>query len=115
MEKEIKNNILKENFIKFMKIMMPFTPHISNECLEKLNCKTTDFWPEIKSGKLKEIKIAVQINGRTRDVFEIKLDAEKEEITKQIKKKSQAKKYLEGKKITKTIFVKNKIINYIVA
>ena len=97
-----------------MKIMMPFTPHIANECLEKFNCSSIDIWPEIENNKLEEIKIAVQINGKTRDIFEIKLDTKQEDITKQIKERSSAKKYLNGKKIRKTIFVKNKIINYIV-
>jgi len=36
------------------------------------------------------------------------------EINKILIKKSKAKKYIEGKNIIKTIFVKNKIINYIV-
>ena len=37
-----------------------------------------------------------------------------EQINIYILKNSKAKKYVESKKITKTIFVKNKIINYIV-
>ena len=36
-------------------------------------------------------------------------------INQQINNESKAKKYLENKKIIKTIFVKNKIINYIVS
>ena len=37
-----------------------------------------------------------------------------EEVKKIFIKNSKAKKYIEGKNIIKTIFVKNKIINYIV-
>ena len=36
------------------------------------------------------------------------------DIKKFILNKSKAKKYIENKKIIKTIFVKNKIINYII-
>ena len=36
------------------------------------------------------------------------------ETHKLIVEKSKAKKYIENKKIKKTIFVKNKIINYII-
>ena len=29
-----------------MKLMIPFTPHLANECLELLKCKTTNNWPK---------------------------------------------------------------------
>ena len=41
---KISNEALKENTVKIMKLMMPFTPHLSNECLELFNCKTIDKW-----------------------------------------------------------------------
>ena len=30
-----------------MKLMIPFTPHLANECLELLKCKNIDKWPKI--------------------------------------------------------------------
>ena len=63
---------------------------------------------------LNEIKVAVQVNGKTRDILTVKKDLIEEEIEKIILKDSKAKKYIETKKITKRIFVKNKIINYII-
>lgn len=95
--------------------MTPFTPHLSYECLELFKCKTTDKWPIIdKKNVLNEIKLAVQINGKTRDIILINRDLIEEEVNKILIKNSKAKKYIEGKNIIKTIFVKNKIINYIV-
>ena len=95
---------------------VPFTPHLANECLELLNCKNVDNWPIIdKKNLLDEVKLAIQINGKTRDILLIKKDLMETEINKIILKKSRAKKYIEQKKIVKTIFVKNKIINYIVS
>ena len=43
----------------------------------------------------------------------MKKDQSESEITKFVMKSSKAKKYVEGNKILKTIFVKNRIINYI--
>ena len=34
LSKEVSNNALKNNLIKLMKILVPFTPHIAYECLE---------------------------------------------------------------------------------
>ena len=112
---EINNNIMQESLIKAMKLMIPFTPHLAFECLELLKCKDVNKWPIIdKKYDFKEIKIAVQINGRTRDVLTAKKDTDQITINKLILKNSKAKKHLENKKIIKTIFVKNRIINYII-
>ena len=113
-DKKINYKILKENMVKIMKQMTPFIPHLANECLELMSCKDTHMWPTIEKNNLENIKIAVQINGKTRDIMTVKENIDQKEIDGLILKNSKAKKYIEGKKITKTIFVKNKIINYII-
>ena len=111
---QISNKVLEDCIIKIMKLMVPFTPHLSSECLELFNCKTSNKWPEIdKKNILDEIKIAVQINGKTRDIIIVKKNLNEKDVNKYILKDSKAKKYLEKNNILKTIFVKNKIINYI--
>ena len=114
LELKIKKQVLKESMVKIMKLMIPFTPHISHECLELLDCKTKESWPKIDIKNIsEEIKLAVQINGKTRDIIEVKKDLLEKEINKIILNKSKAKKFLEDKKVSRVIFVKNKIINYI--
>ena len=72
-------------------------------------------WPEIdRKNVLENIKLAVQINGKTRDIVTVKKNLTEQEVNIYINKNSKAKKYLEENKIKKIIFVKNKIINYIV-
>ncbi|MDA7715596.1 leucine--tRNA ligase, partial [Pelagibacteraceae bacterium] len=68
---EISNESLIKNITKTMKLMTPFAPHLSRECLEKLKCKTPDKWPEIKNDDFDEIKFAIQVNGKTRDIITI--------------------------------------------
>ena len=115
LEDKISNKTLKDNMIKIMKLMMPFTPHLSNECLELMGCKDTEKWPLIEKSSDIEVKLAVQIDGKTRDIITVKKDLIEKEISKKILEESKARKYIENKKIIKTIFVKNKIINYIVS
>ena len=94
--------------------MIPFVPHLANECLELLKCSNNNKWPDISGeNELEEIKMAVQINGKTRDVIKIKKDLMEKDVNNFIIKNSKAKKYLDRKKTIKIIFVKNKIINYI--
>ena len=95
--------------------MIPFTPHLAHECLESLNCSDFNDWPNIdRKNILDEISLAVQVNGRTKDVINIKKDMDEKSIKKIIDQYSKAKKHIDQKKVVKTIFVKNKIINYII-
>ncbi len=112
----VSNKNLKENISQIMKLMIPFTPHLASECLTNLKCKDIDKWPKIDQARVEKSKInmVIQINGRTRDVLNTKRDLTEMEVKDLVKKSPKAKKYLENKKVTKTIFVKNKIINYII-
>ncbi len=110
------NKILINNLTKIMKLMVPFTPHLAHECLLNLNCKNSNKWPETDKKILENVNInmVIQINGKTRDVLNIKRDSSEIKINKMTKNLPKIKKYLLNKKIVKTIFVKNKIINYII-
>ena len=113
---KVSNKTLTRNIIKIMKLMIPFTPHLAYECLLNLNSTENNKWPNLDEYLLKNIKInfVVQINGKTRDVLSVKKDLKEKEINNIIKNESKANKYILDKKILKTIFVRNKIINYII-
>jgi len=114
-DKEISNECLKKNIVKLMKILIPFIPHLANECLERYKTKDKNKWPIIDKKLILEekIKLAVQINGKTRDVIEIKKDLNQNEVMKICKSESKARNKIFEKEIKKIIFVKNKIINFI--
>ncbi len=113
---KVSNICLKKILIDLMKILIPFTPHIAYECLEKLDCKTQDFWPKIDVENIKKIpiKVAIQINGKTRTVLEVQQNILEEDLKRISKKDDKIKRLLVGKSIIKTIYVKNRIINYLV-
>ena len=101
-----------------MKAMMPFTPHLSCECLSKLEEK--DFYPKIEWPKIEKsllvdnkVTIVIQVNGKKRGLISAKKDIAEEEAIKEAKKVANIEKNLKDKKIVKNIFVKNKIINFI--
>ncbi len=112
---KVSQGVIKKCLIDVMKLMIPFTPHLARESLELLNNKTPNQWPYIDTEKLtNEINFAVQVNGKTRDIIILTKDTEEKEINSIVLDKSKASKYIKDKKIIKTIFVKNKIINYII-
>ena len=112
----ISNTCLRNNFIQFLKTLIPFIPHIACECLESQNqINELSSWPFVdKKIKIKEkVKIAIQINGKTKQIIEISKDLEEKEIFNEFKNE-KVYQQLTNKKIIKTIFVKNKIINYLI-
>ena len=115
-EKEISNGCLNANLVNFMKILIPFTPHLAHECLEILGESDPYIWPKVDEKLLgkQTLKIAIQINGKTKDVIEVQKDLPEKDLLQQIKKNDKINKNLEGKKLIKKIYVQNRIINFLI-
>ena len=116
--KEIDYDALQKNYTKILKTMMPFLPHFASECLNDLSIDPSinKDWPKIDSKSLKTelVNIVVQINGKKREILKLKNDSSEDTILEMIKKNDKLKNILENKKITKKIFVKNRLINLII-
>ena len=107
---------LKYSFQKIMLTMIPVIPHLANECLEKLNYNKDINWPDVEQKYLntETTNIVIQINGKKRAIISVENDIQENEIINQIKNKQLIDKYVKNGKIVKTIYVKNRLINYIV-
>ena len=114
LNEDISNEILIKNLCKIMVLMTPFTPHLANECLELFNYKNKNKWPDYKNKEFDVIKLPIQINGKTRDILSIKKDLNADDIKALALTNSKTGKYLDKKNILKTIYVKNRIINFII-
>ncbi len=117
----LKNTIskddLKWSLEKLCIILQPFVPHISEEMWSKLGNKTlciNEFWRLEGVKKKTKLKIAVQINGKTRDVVEIEDKVSKEMVLETIKNSDKVKKYILDKNIVREIYVPGKIVNLVV-
>ena len=116
MAQKVSNACLKNNLESFMSILIPFAPHLANESLEKLGKTKIDSWPKIKKefARKQKTKIAVQINGKTREVIEIEKNLTEEKVVLITKNSQKISKSLLNKKIIRIIFVKDKVINYLI-
>ena len=115
LNKKVSTKTLRNNFIKLLKILIPFTPHIAYECLEILGEKKIRNWPKIDSNLIlkEKIKMAIQINGKTRDVIEIEKGINQISVESLCKRNQKIKDKILDKNINKVIFVKDRIINFI--
>ena len=100
------------------KLLYPITPHISFAILSetKADKASNPQWPEkiegIDAGQ--EVQIIVQINGKLRSRINTKSDLNEEEILKIALEDQKTKEYLGGSDILKTIYVPNKLINFVI-
>jgi leucyl-tRNA synthetase len=117
MEKE--NIIEKDDFEKFLQILAPFAPHIAEEVWFSLRGKKSihlSEWPIWDENliKDKEIKIAVQINGKVRAEIMIDIEDNEDQVKKKVLADNTVFKYMAGKSEKKIIYVKNRLINIII-
>ncbi len=112
-----KKNTLIENYKKILIAINPILPHLSNECLQQLeNEKIEMKWPDYDKKYLEDanVSIVVQINGKKRGLINQKRNTNENDLFDLIKKDEKIYKYIKDKNIKKQIFVKNKIINFII-
>ena len=107
---------LLDNYKKILKIMLPIIPHITSECLSEVSDDKNLKWPEINKKYLdtREHNMVIQINGKKRGLISTENNINEKNLIKQIENTNKIQKYLINKKIIKSIFIKNKLINLIV-
>ncbi len=108
----------KKHFETFLKLLFPFAPHITSEIWEQLGHNTLldkENFPEYnKKYLINEEKIIIaQINGKRRLDLTFPAETPFEEIKTTIQKHPKIKAHLKGKRIKKTIFAGDKIINFV--
>ena len=111
--------ISKEDYRLLLELLNPIAPHITEELNEKYAlgeqlCKIS--WP-VYDEKLiiDETKvIGIQINGKLRDEVEVTKEDNENSVKEKVLDQEKVKKYLEGKEITKFIYVPNKIVSILV-
>jgi leucyl-tRNA synthetase len=96
--------------------MMPLVPHFASECLEDLKITSKVEWPIAEKKFLisKEIDMVIQINGKKRSIINCKTEITEDSLIKLIKDNKKLDKFIKNKKIVRSIFIKNKLINLII-
>ena len=108
-----------EDFLSFLKILAPFAPHLSEELAANQGLTQSIFaspWPQYDEKLIKDeqVSLVVQINGKLRANLIVKHDISEAELIVLVGKTEAIQKWLEGKKIIKTIFVPGKLLNLVI-
>jgi len=116
---EAQEKISEKTYLELIKILLPFAPHISEEIWHMFGNKkllVLEKWPKYNEAKLvsSKAKIVVQINGRVRTTLEVLMDSAQADVEREALKNESVVKWIGNKKIIKTIFIRNKIINFVI-
>jgi len=114
-EKPINNHELIENYKKILSLLQPVIPHLALECFREVDEKSIPTWPVADFNFIKKevFNIVVQIEGKKRGLLISDSNTTEEQLLKRIKEDDIINKFLKDKKIKKSIYIKNKLINLI--
>jgi len=108
-----------KSYSKFLILLSPFAPHITEEIWNRLGHKKSIFlkkWPKYNSKFIKKDKfiLIIQVSGKVRGKINIDVGTSDTEVKKIAIVQPNIKKWLDRKEIKKVIFVKGKLINFVV-
>lgn len=103
----------------FLLMLAPFAPHIAEELWEQRGHTQTlsyEPWPAYDTAQLVEdiCTVTIQINGKSRDSLAVSTTTDEDEIRELALGRDSVKKWIDGKEIKKTIYVKGRLINFVV-
>ncbi len=104
----------------FVLVLAPFAPHLAEELWQRLGHPESlgrEPWPgwDPKLTLEENVTIAVQINGKLRATLELPRDAEQPAAQSAALADERVRRYVDGAELRKVIFVKNKLLNLVVA
>jgi leucyl-tRNA synthetase len=117
-----KGKIATEEYTTLLKLLAPFAPHITEELYQLVGLSDSSIhltdWPQYQAKYLIDemVSIAIQVNGKLRDTIQVQNDkvGEQKGVEESAKLAPKISKYLEGQQIRKIIYIKGKLINFVI-
>ncbi|MBT9175614.1 MAG: Leucine--tRNA ligase [candidate division WS2 bacterium] len=103
----------------FLILLSPFAPHITEEMWHCLGHQQSIFesaWPVYDPTLLikETTEFVIQINGKIKATLRLQVGADESFVKAKAMEVTPIQKFLQGKTIIKTIFVPNKLINFVI-
>ncbi|MEX2053360.1 MAG: class I tRNA ligase family protein, partial [Candidatus Paceibacterota bacterium] len=119
-ELEEHERISQDQAETFLKILAPFAPHLVEEIwTDVLGHKKSvhlESWPAYDKKLIVEdsADVIVQVNGKARGVIKLPVGSEEAKTREEALKEKNVSAHLEGKNIKKVIFIKDRLINFVI-
>ena len=115
-----KSNTISRKLIEELVIILsPFVPHLSEEFWSLLgHSKTITYqsWPQFDENliQLDEVTIAVQVNGKLRANINVSKDLDEKDVISEALSLENVEKFTSEGNVVKTIYVPNRLLNFVV-
>ncbi len=102
-----------------LQLLAPFAPHIAEELWEQMGQDGSihiSEWPAYDEKYLVQdsLTIVVQVNGKLRGEIQVAIDADEAAVVEAAKNIEKVAAHLKGQTIRKTIYVPNKLVNFVI-
>jgi leucyl-tRNA synthetase len=100
-------------------MMAPYAPHIAEELWQVMGHEGSVFsarWPSYdeKLASSGDVEIAVQINGKLRSRLVVPRGMAEQDVMSRVLADEAVKKFVDGQKVKKVIFVQDRLVNLVV-
>jgi len=113
------NTVSKKLIEELVVILSPFIPHLSEEFWSMLGHSETityQPWPQFDENliQLDEVTIAVQVNGKLRANINVPKDSDEADVVSEALSLKNVEKFTSEGNVVKTIYVSNRLLNFVV-
>ena len=100
-------------------MLAPYAPHIAEEMWELLGHDTSVFdatWPthDERLASAGDVEIAVQVNGKLRSRLTVPRGMAEKDVLDRVLADEAVKKFVDGQKVKKVIYVQDRLVNLVV-
>jgi leucyl-tRNA synthetase len=109
----------REDMLALTRLLAPFAPHLGEEVWQEIlgqkGSVQNAAWPEYDEQSVmeEEVTIAVQVNGKLRGTMDLQKGVSEGEVVNTARKIPAVVQALDGVDIVRTVFVPDRIINFI--
>jgi leucyl-tRNA synthetase len=111
--------VLKESIYTLLLLLHPACPHVTEELWQHLGHKSSlihEQWPspDLELTRVKDVTLAIQINGKLRATLDVITDLSQDEIKQKVLQLEVVVQALKEKKLNKIIIIPNKVVNLVI-
>ncbi len=114
-----KKYCLDEAILFILQMLSPIAPHICQYLWDNFYGEDFDIessWPEVNENllEIEEFELIIQVNGKVRGKLKVSKGVEQEEIKEMALNVENVNNFIGSSKLKKTIYVKEKLINFVI-
>ncbi len=99
-------------------LLAPLCPYITEELWEQIGGSYSVHqagWPAFDDelARAQEVSVAVQINGKTRDVIQVEAGIEEAAVLEVVHASARLQRHLDGHDVVRTVFVPDRLVNFV--